>query len=91
METFLTAFIFFPGSTGTLTELALVWDKEKLDLIPRRPIWLLSATWQQISKLMFENTEVPLSNWKKEQETFEQMKYIPSLAEFEAEIMNLNI
>lgn len=60
-------YLILPGSTGTLTELALLWDKQKLGIIPIRPIILFGDTWAKIFDLFFVNFEVNRSKWKKDQ------------------------
>ena len=67
-------YVFLPGSTGTLTELALVWDKHKLNLIrPIRPTFLFGKTWHTLFNMLFKNPDsnIQLSEWKKEKETAE--------------------
>lgn len=63
-------YVLLPGSSGTLTELALVWDKQKLGLIPIRPMVLFGKTWHAIYEAMFDNPDplVPLSSWKLDSE-----------------------
>ncbi|MHA2366021.1 MAG: LOG family protein [Candidatus Hodarchaeales archaeon] len=86
-------YIFLPGSSGTLTELALVWDKQKLNLIPLRPIILFGKTWHQVFSLLFDKNEsiVPLSSWKKEKETSEQTYIVNTIEEFDKLIEKLKI
>ncbi|OLS16905.1 MAG: LOG family protein ORF6 in fasciation locus [Candidatus Heimdallarchaeota archaeon LC_3] len=64
------AFVVLPGSSGTLTELALVWDKQKLGLIPVKPCYLIGKTWHKIFNIIFKNNDslVNKSHWKKDEE-----------------------
>lgn len=62
--------VFLEGSTGTLTELSLLWDKMKLGLLPLRPIFLFDETWRQIFELLFHNGHEK-SVWKLEKEVEE--------------------
>ena len=62
--------LFLEGSTGTLTELSLLWDKMKLSLLPLRPIFLFDTTWHQIFELLFHNSHEK-SRWKLEKEVEE--------------------
>lgn len=68
-------YLILPGSTGTLTELALLWDKQKLEIISIRPIILFGDTWSKIFNLMFINFDVNRSKWKKDQKV-EENTYI---------------
>ena len=68
--------LFLEGSTGTLTELSLLWDKMKLGLLPLRPILLYDPTWEKIFELMFHNSHEK-SIWKLEREV-EQITHIES-------------
>lgn len=62
--------LFLEGSTGTLTELSLLWDKMKLGLLPLRPIFLFDQTWHQIFELLFHNDHEK-SIWKLDKEVEE--------------------
>ena len=59
--------LFLEGSTGTLTELSLLWDKQKLGLLPLKPIFLFDDTWNQIFELLFHNSHEK-SIWKLDKE-----------------------
>ena len=59
--------VFLEGSTGTLTELSLLWDKMKLGLLPLRPIFLFDTTWHQVFELLFHNGHEK-SIWKLDKE-----------------------
>lgn len=74
-------FLILPGSTGTLTELALIWDMMKLDLLPIKPIILFSDKWNKIFNLMFveEDNIVPSSLWKKDKEVKDSTYFIDSI------------
>jgi len=63
-------YVYLPGSTGTLTELALALDKQKLGLVPIKPNILVGETWHEIFELLFVRTNplVPKSSWKKDTE-----------------------
>lgn len=65
--------LFLEGSTGTLTELSLLWDKQKLGLLPLKPIFLFDETWHQIFELLFHNNHEK-SIWKLDKEV-EQNTY----------------
>jgi len=45
-------YVVLPGGTGTLLELALVWELVNKGLAPRRPIVLLGAHWTPIVALV---------------------------------------
>lgn len=66
--------LFVEGSTGTLTELSLLWDKMKLGLLPLKPIFLFDKTWHQIFELLFHNDHEK-SIWKLDAEV-EQNTYL---------------
>ena len=75
--------LFLPGGTGTLTELALIWDKQKLGLLPLNPVVLLGNTWHKIFNLMFkENLDVVKSNWKLDSEVEQNTTLLSSEQEF---------
>jgi uncharacterized protein (TIGR00730 family) len=84
------AFVFLPGSTGTLTELALVWDKQKLGLIPIRPSYLIGKTWHKVFNIMFNNSDhlVKRSKWKKDLEVEKACELIDSIEELKLHIEN---
>lgn len=42
------AYIVFPGSTGTLAELALVWEMLNKNMIPDRPLLCLGRYWNPV-------------------------------------------
>lgn len=86
------AFIFLPGSTGTLTELALVWDKQKLGLIPIKTCFLIGKTWHNVFNIMFNNTDnlVKRSKWKKDLEVEKACELIESIEELEIRLVNKN-
>ena len=72
--------IFLAGSTGTLTELSLLWDKQKLGILPLKPIFLLGKTWHTIFDIMFEqNQEVPKSPWKLDIDVKNNTKIVHSI------------
>ena len=80
------AYVFLPGSTGTLTELALVWDKQKLGLIPLKPSYLIGEMWHEVFHIMFNNSDhlVKRSNWKKDQEVENTCVLIKNVDELES-------
>ena len=71
--------LFLEGSTGTLTELSLLWDKMKLGLLPLQPIFLLDKTWHQIFELLFHNNHEK-SKWKLDKQV-EEMTFLFSSQE----------
>ncbi len=66
--------VFLEGSTGTLTELSLLWDKQKLGLLPLKPIFLLDETWHKIFDLLFHNDHEK-SVWKLDKDV-EELTYL---------------
>ena len=70
--------VFLEGSTGTLTELSLLWDKQKLGLLPLRPIFLFDETWHKIFDLLFHNNHEK-SIWKLDKEVQQNTHLISSL------------
>lgn len=72
--------VFLQGSTGTLTELSLLWDKMKLGLLPLRPIFLFDTTWHQVYELLFHNNHEK-SIWKLDKEVEELTLKISSINE----------
>ena len=70
--------LFLEGSTGTLTELSLLWDKQKLGLLPLRPIFLFDETWHKIFDLLFHNNHEK-SIWKLDKEVQQNTHIISSL------------
>ena len=71
--------VFLEGSTGTLTELSLLWDKQKLGLLPLKPIFLLDETWHKIFDLLFHNNHEK-SAWKLDKDV-EELTYLFSSSE----------
>jgi len=45
------AYLVLPGSTGTLAELALVWELVNKRMIPRRPILCWGDTWRPLVRI----------------------------------------
>lgn len=89
MQNIAKVHLFLPGSTGTLTELALVWDKQKLGLLPSYPILLLGMNWHKIYELMFKkNNEVPLSKWKLDKKVEQNTIILNSIDEFKSWILS---
>lgn len=84
------AYIYLPGSSGTLTELALVWDKQKLGLIPLRPLFLLGKTWHTIFDILFINPDplVVKSTWKLDLEVKKSTILLENFNEFESAIQH---
>ncbi|MFW9991486.1 MAG: LOG family protein [Candidatus Odinarchaeota archaeon] len=78
-------FLFLPGSTGTLTELSLVWDKQKLGITPIKPCILFSDTWRKIFRIMFVDGDplVPTSTFKKEKAVQESTYLVNSIKELD--------
>ena len=72
--------LFLEGSTGTLTELSLLWDKMKLGLLPLKPIFLFDKTWHQVFELLFHNNHEK-STWKLEKEVEEETILISTMDE----------
>ena len=72
--------LFLDGSTGTLTELSLLWDKMKLGLLPLKPIFLFDRTWHQIFELLFHNNHEK-SSWKLENEVEERTIIVSSISQ----------
>ncbi len=52
------AYAVLPGGTGTLVELALVWELRCKGLGEARPIWLLGSTWRPLCDLLPEASGV---------------------------------
>lgn len=80
--------LFLEGSTGTLTELSLLWDKQKLGLLPLRPIFLFDNTWNQVFKLLFHNNHEK-SIWKLEKEVEQNTHVFSSLDELFVTLQSL--
>ena len=80
-------FLFLPGSTGTLTELSLILDRQKLGLInPVKPMILYGKTWENIFLIMFGPSSdplVPKSKWKKDNEVEAMTFCVLSLEELQ--------
>jgi uncharacterized protein (TIGR00725 family) len=76
-------YLVLPGSTGTLTELSLLWDKQKLGIIPIKPCIMMGKVWHEIYQLMFENNDsmVPKSKWKKDDSVMKRNYQVNSLNE----------
>jgi len=51
------AFIVLQGGTGTLLELAAVWEFLNKDLIERRPVACYSSLWREIGSIMNKQLE----------------------------------
>lgn len=47
------AYLALPGSTGTLAELALVWELVNKQLLPRRPIMCWGEFWRPVVKIFY--------------------------------------
>ena len=48
-------FIVLPGGTGTLLEMAMVWEfKHKGFLPPHKPIWVLGDRWRRVVQAVVE-------------------------------------
>ena len=86
-----SAYLFLPGSTGTLTELALAWDKQKLGLLPIRPCLLFGKVWEKIFRLMFYDNEeiIEKSKWKKDDEVEQNTFIIKSIQELSQKLKEL--
>jgi uncharacterized protein (TIGR00730 family) len=41
-------YVVLPGGTGTLVELAVVWERMSKGFMPEKPFIILSDTWQQV-------------------------------------------
>ena len=78
--------LFLEGSTGTLTELSLLWDKMKLGLLPLRPIFLFDETWHQVFELLFHNNHEK-SIWKLDKEVEELTVKISSTKELHQKLL----
>ena len=46
------AYIVFPGSTGTLLELAAVWEMENKSIISTRPLLLIGSFWNDVVRTL---------------------------------------
>jgi predicted Rossmann-fold nucleotide-binding protein len=89
MQSLADFYLFLPGSTGTLTELALVWDKQKLGLLPLNKILLFGRLWEKIFELMFKsNHDVQLSKWKLSKEVEENTIVIRTIKDLKDWISN---
>lgn len=53
------AYVVASGNVGTLTELFLTWNLAMLRLVPRRPIVLLGAHWQDLLDHLRDTRLVP--------------------------------
>jgi len=84
-------YLFLPGSTGTLTELALVWDKQKLEIIPIKPCILWGVKWRKVYDLFFKENDplVPLSPWKKDAEVKKNIYCINGIKELDLLLQKL--
>lgn len=49
------AFIIFKGGTGTMAELALVWEKAKFAYGSHKPLIFVGAFWREILELMVKD------------------------------------
>lgn len=49
------AFVAMPGSTGTLAELAMVWELMNKRLAPRRPFFCIGPFWRPVISLFAED------------------------------------
>jgi predicted Rossmann-fold nucleotide-binding protein len=52
------AYVVLPGSTGTLVELAMVWELINKGLIPRRPILCWGDFWRPVVDIFRKDTTV---------------------------------
>jgi uncharacterized protein (TIGR00725 family) len=52
------AYIVLPGSTGTLLEIALVWELINKHFLPSRPIIFLSQYWKPVTDTILQAGEV---------------------------------
>lgn len=43
-----TGYVALPGGTGTLAELAVVWEMIRKSLLPRRPVVCIGPTWKGV-------------------------------------------
>lgn len=50
------AYVVLPGSTGTLAELAMVWELVNKRMIPRRPILCWGEYWRQVVRIFDQDT-----------------------------------
>jgi len=51
------AFLVFKGGTGTMAELALVWEKAKFDFGKHEPIVFMGLFWKDLVETMVEDLE----------------------------------
>jgi len=54
------AYVVLPGSTGTLLELAMVWELANKEFVARKPIVLLGAFWAPVVEVV--SREAPRSS-----------------------------
>lgn len=52
------AYIVLPGGTGTLLELAMVWELINKHFLPERPIICLSRFWQPVVEVIEKSGEI---------------------------------
>lgn len=53
-------YVVLPGGTGTLVELAVVWERMSKGFLPERPFIILADSWQQVVEAM-PSTELSLN------------------------------
>ena len=56
------AYVVLPGSTGTLLEIAMVWELINKHFLPQRPIIFLSTYWQPVINTVVQNDDANTEN-----------------------------
>jgi uncharacterized protein (TIGR00725 family) len=85
------AHLCLAGSTGTLSELSILWDKQKLGLLPIRPIFLLYSTWHSIYDLLFKKSDIPKSQWKLDDEVENNTHVVTSAIDLRDQLLRIKI
>ncbi len=55
-------YVVLPGSTGTLLEIAMVWELINKQFLPQRPIIFLSLYWQPVINTVLQNDPASTDN-----------------------------